>query len=111
MSIKGAKNIYCLGIGGIGVSGLARLFQAMDKQVAGQDLKQTDITDGLKKLGIEITIGENVIAGNPDLIVYSPAVPEKDLEKISATKISQGQAIGELMAEEYGIWHTGTKGK
>jgi UDP-N-acetylmuramate--alanine ligase len=109
--ITDAKNIFCLGIGGIGVSGLARLFLAMGKQVSGSDLKQTEITDELQKLGVKISIGPNQIPQNVDLVIYTPAVPKEDLDKITSPKLSQGEAIGELMEGKYGIGVTGTNGK
>lgn len=111
MTIKESNKIYCLGIGGIGVSGLARLFLSMGKQVSGSDLKQSEITDALTKIGIKITIGSNEVLGKPDFVVYSPAVPVKDLKSISATKLSQAEALGELMNGKYGIGITGTNGK
>src|SRR6185436_7664275 len=111
MTIKHAKNIYCLGIGGIGVSALARLFFAMGKNVAGQDLKQSSITNDLEKLGINVVIGPNQIPDNIDLVIYSPAVPAEDLAKITVAKLAQGEAIGELMQDYYGIGVTGTNGK
>jgi UDP-N-acetylmuramate--alanine ligase len=112
MSINQAKKIYCLGIGGIGVSGLARLFLSMGKEVSGSDLKQTQITNDLIKLGAKITVGPNQKSFNGfDLLIYSNAVPEADLANISIPKLSHGQAIGELMEGKYGIGVTGTNGK
>jgi UDP-N-acetylmuramate--alanine ligase len=111
MNIKQAKNIYCLGIGGIGVSGLARLFFEMGKTIGGSDLKRTEITDTLEKLGIKVSIGSNEVEGKPDLVLYSPAVPDEDLEKIKIPKLNHAQAIGELMQDKYGIGVTGTNGK
>jgi len=111
MNIKEAKNIYCLGIGGIGVSGLSRLFLDMGKTVTGSDLKATNVTQDLEKLGIKVTIGSNEIVGQPDLVVYSPAIPKPDLEKITCEKLSQSQAIGQLIEDKYGIGVTGTNGK
>ena len=113
MDIGRAQKIYCLGIGGIGVSGLARLFLAMGKNVSGSDLRQSQITDSLQKLGIRVLIGQNeqdLLDAKPDLIVYS-----QDIENFSWPKdvprISQAQAIGQLMQGKYGIGITGTNGK
>ncbi|MEO8065730.1 MAG: UDP-N-acetylmuramate--L-alanine ligase [Candidatus Doudnabacteria bacterium] len=111
MTIKEAKNIYCLGIGGIGVSGLARLLFAMGKNVSGSDLKESEITRDLVKLGIKISFGSNIVEGSPDLVIYTPAVPAEELDKINIAKLSQGQALGRLMEDKYGIGVTGTNGK
>ncbi len=111
MNLDQIKTVYCLGLGGIGVSSLARLFLAMGKEVSGADLKQSEITDGLEKLGIKVKIGANKVEGNPDLVIYSPAVPAEVIEQIQGAKLSQGQAVGELMKGHFGIGVTGTNGK
>jgi len=113
MTITEAKNIYCLGIGGIGVSGLARIFLGLGKNVAGSDLRASQVTQGLEQLGIKVAIGPNPqsLDPKPDLIVYSQDVPEADLNIFDCQKINQAQAIGELMLGKYGIGVTGTNGK
>lgn len=111
MDIRQANKIFCLGIGGIGISGLARLFVAMGKEVSGSDIKESEITKDLEKLGIKITIGSNQVFGKPDMVVYSPAVPAEDLARISEPKLGHGEAVGELMQGKYGIGVTGTNGK
>ncbi len=113
MDIKQAKSVYCLGIGGIGVSGIARILFAMGKKVSGSDLKESIITKSLEDLGIEVDIGPNPgkIKPEPDLVIYSQDIPKADLDLISVPKISQAQALGELMADKYGIGVTGTNGK
>lgn len=111
MNLDQIKTVYFLGIGGIGVSALARIFLAMGKNVAGSDLKQSEITDSLEKLGIKIHFGSNVVEGQPDLVIYSPAVPAEEIDRIQISKLSQGQAVGELMNGRFGIGVTGTNGK
>ncbi len=113
MNIKQAKNIYCLGIGGIGVSGIARILLAMGKNVSGSDIKESPVTQALGLLTVNVDIGPNPasLSPKPDLIIYSQDVPQSDLDQLSIPKISQAQAIGELMEEHYGIGVTGTNGK
>src|SRR5258708_787825 len=113
MNIKQAKNIFCLGIGGIGVSGLARILFAMGKNVSGNDIKASQVTQGLIDLGIKISIGPNPskLEVVPDLIIYSQDVPEEEIRKLRGEKLTQAQAIGELMEDKYGIGVTGTNGK
>ena len=66
--------IHFIGIGGIGVSALARYYLAQGHEVTGSDLVSSEITDELKKKGAEIIIGRNVIKKDADLIIHTPAV-------------------------------------
>jgi UDP-N-acetylmuramate--alanine ligase len=113
MTIQQAKKIYCVGIGGIGVSGLARLFLAMGKQVAGSDLIHSDILESVRMLGAKIFVGQDekdLLDFKPDLIVYSSSVTNFKWPA-NIPKLSHGEAIGELMDGKYGIGVTGTNGK
>ena len=83
MNLKSIHNVYFIGIGGIGMSALARYFNANGKYVGGYDKTKTEITDGLEGLGIDIHFKdavENIKAPFLDkektLIVYTPAVPK-----------------------------------
>ena len=80
--IEQFKNIYFIGIGGIGMSSLARYFIATDKHVAGYDRTETPLTHQLSELGIDIhyqdsekLIPETFLDPGNTLIVYTPAVP------------------------------------
>ena len=116
------NKIYCIGIGGIGVSALARLFFAQGKKVSGSDLRKSQITDSLEKIGINVIIGqknENVVAAQPDLVIYSEDVSENSpgfaelqaAKELDATIWTQAEAVGFLMAGKYGVGVTGTNGK
>jgi len=100
------NKIYCIGIGGIGVSALARLFFAQGKKVSGSDLRKSQITDSLEKIGINVIIGqknENVVAAQPDLVIYSEDVSENSpgfaelqaAKELDATIWTQAEAVGE----------------
>jgi len=65
MKIKQAQKIYCVGIGGIGVSGLARLALGMGKLVAGSDIRRSEVTDRLEKFGIKILIYKTIRSHRP----------------------------------------------
>ena len=87
MDISKIHNIYFIGIGGIGMSALARYFKANNKNVAGYDKTQTDITDGLETLGIEVHFEDSVSHINSEylnskntLVVYTPAIPKNHSE-------------------------------
>lgn len=71
------KNIYFIGIGGIGMSALARYFHSRGVMVSGYDRTRTDLTIELELLGITIHYKEdlNLISKEADVVVYTPAVP------------------------------------
>ncbi len=113
MNIKQANKIYCVGIGGIGVSGLARLLLSLGSTVAGSDQRQSAITDDLAKLGIKIYIGQSehdLRQFAPNVIVYSADVVNFNWPQ-EIPKMSQAQALGQLMEGKFGIGVTGTNGK
>ena len=86
MDIKQIHNIYFIGIGGIGMSALARYFKNLGKNVAGYDRHPTPITKALQKLGVEIHFDDDIaqIPENFDvtstLVVITPAVPKNHSE-------------------------------
>ena len=82
-------HIHFVGIGGIGMSGIAELLLNLGYKVSGSDLKTSDITRRLKKLGGSIFEGhaENQIEG-ADVVVFSSAVYTDNLELISARQCS-----------------------
>jgi UDP-N-acetylmuramate--alanine ligase len=87
MELKNIHNVYFIGIGGIGMSALARYFKFIGKNVAGYDKTPTHLTDELKAEGINIHFEDNVaLIGLPylnkenTLVVVTPAVPKDHLE-------------------------------
>lgn len=113
------SRVHCVGIGGIGVSGVARFCNARGKGVSGSDLTETDLTRALTHEGIEVHIGPSNAAWIPegcDLLVYSEAVPESAPERVEATRRGIPQLghfgfIGELSKDYRTICVTGTNGK
>lgn len=112
-------NIHFIGIGGIGVSALARYYLKMGHRVSGSDLVETEITKALNKDGAKIYIGTHRalnIKKDIDLVVYTLAT-EKDnpeLKKAKRLKIktkSYPQALGELTKKYFTIAISGTHGK
>ena len=79
---KDISQVYFIGIGGIGMSALARYFHARDFQVAGYDKTRTPLTDTLASKGINITYEEGLNAipegyeSEDTLVVYTPAIPD-----------------------------------
>ena len=86
MDIKQIQNIYFIGIGGIGMSALARYFKNLGKNVAGYDRHPTPITKSLEDLGIEIHFDDDITkipttyGVETTLIVITPAVPKTHSE-------------------------------
>ena len=82
MNIKEIHNVYFIGIGGIGMSALARYFKFIKKNVAGYDKTETPLTQDLEAIGIDIHYKDDVNAieetyknAANTIIVYTPAVP------------------------------------
>ena len=76
------KNIYFIGIGGIGMSALARYFVSKGCKVSGYDKTKTILTEALSELGIQIHYEDNIdlIDKNASVVVYTPAIPESHNE-------------------------------
>ena len=76
------KNIYFIGIGGIGMSALARYFVSKGCVVNGYDKTKTILTEALSELGIQIHYEDNIdlIDKNASVVVYTPAIPESHSE-------------------------------
>ena len=87
MNLNQIHNVYFIGIGGIGMSALARYFQFLGKNVAGYDKTKTQLTSELQESGIKIHFEDNIdlIAENfknteNTLVVITPAVPKNHLQ-------------------------------
>lgn len=111
------KHIHLVGIGGIGMSGIAELLLNLGYKVSGSDISQTETTERLKALGGEITIGHNAanIRG-ADVVVYSSAVKMENVELVEARRIGipvipRAEMLAELMRMKQGIAVGGAHGK
>ena len=112
------KKIHFVGIGGIGMSGMAELLFNLGYQISGSDLKKTNITDHLSDIGIIISIGHKEDNINDiDLVVYSSAVDTANVEIEKAKKnnipyIKRAEMLGELLkVKNNSIAVAGTHGK
>lgn len=118
MKLKEYEHVHCIGIGGIGLSALARYCHAHGARVTGSDGSLSKITEDLKKEGIVIHIGhdaQNVEEGT-DLIIYSIAVKDTNPELRIAkergiTCMTYPEALGMLTQEYTTIAVCGTHGK
>jgi len=91
INLKEIKNIHMIGIGGIGMSAIAKILQQIGYSVSGSDANKSDITKQLRKLGVKIVIGHSAKNVNDqDIVVYSSAITKTNSEIIEAkSKISQ----------------------
>ena len=111
------EKIHFVGIGGIGMSGIAEVLLNLGYKVSGSDLRGSDITERLAALGGEIYIGhraENL--DSVDVVVTSSAVRDDNPEVAEARVrlipvIPRAEMLAELMRMKYGIAIAGTHGK
>jgi UDP-N-acetylmuramate--alanine ligase len=118
MQIFDFEQYHFVGIGGIGVSAIARMLFLQNKKVSGSDNDRSEITDDLGKMGIKIFIGQKAknIEKGTEVVIYSVAIKEDNPEILEARKrglvcISYPQALGELSKEMFTIAISGTHGK
>jgi len=111
------KRIHFIGIGGAGMSGLARIALTHNITVSGSDTKDSSVISALKALGASIQTShasENV--DGADLVVYSNAISEKNVERVRAAQLNlqsltRASVLSILMSESKSIAVAGTHGK
>jgi UDP-N-acetylmuramate--alanine ligase len=111
------EHIHFVGIGGIGMSGLATIMKNLTFNVSGSDLEASEITRRLKRLGIRITYGhkkENI--NGADVVVYSSAVKDGNPELTEARRrriplIHRSELLAELTRMKLAVCISGTHGK
>lgn len=111
------SKFHFIGIGGIGMCGLAKLLYNMGAQVTGSDLVENVNTENLKEMGVVVFKGhssQNI--QNPDVVVYSSAIDKTNPEIMEARAkeiplIPRAEALAEIMRMKRGIAVAGTHGK
>ncbi|MBV9948926.1 MAG: UDP-N-acetylmuramate--L-alanine ligase [Myxococcales bacterium] len=111
------RHVHFVGVGGIGMSGLAEILRTLDFDVSGSDLKANESTKRLEGLGVRVFIGhaaENVAGA--DVVVYSSAIPERNPEIARARAleipiIPRAEMLAELMRVRYAVTIAGSHGK
>lgn len=112
------KRIHCIGIGGIGLSGIAEILLSRGYEVSGSDMRESDITEKLIGDGAVVYLGHRAknVEG-ADLVVYTVAVGDDNPELARARELgiptmTRAQALGALMSEyDRSIAISGTHGK
>jgi UDP-N-acetylmuramate--alanine ligase len=112
------KKVHFVGIGGINMSALAKWFLHKGVEVSGSDMTETQITKTVSEAGATVVIGhdENNVTEDTELVIYSSAVPESNVERMQATGlgikvISNFELLGEISKDFATIVVTGTNGK
>jgi UDP-N-acetylmuramate--alanine ligase len=111
------RHVHFVGIGGIGMSGLAEILRSLEFDVSGSDLRGNEITRRLAELGVRIDVGhraENVQGA--DVVVFSSAISQENVEILEARAsgipvIGRAEMLAELMRVKYGVAIAGSHGK
>ena len=111
------RHIHFVGIGGIGMSGIAEVLLNLGHRVSGSDLKETDITRRLEQLGARISPFHSADnTAGADVVVYSSAVSNENVEVAAARMdfipvIPRAEMLAELMRLKYSVAVAGSHGK
>jgi UDP-N-acetylmuramate--alanine ligase len=111
------KQLHFVGIGGIGMSGIAELLLRYGYKITGSDVRNTCVTKRLEQLGAHITYrhrAENI--ANADIVIHSSAIKDDNIEIVTAKKhgipvIRRAEMLYELTRMKYSITVAGTHGK
>ena len=111
------KNIHFVGVGGIGMSGIAEVLVNLGFRVSGSDMKASPATDRLSGLGVAVTVGHDAacVRGAQVVVVSSAVKPDNpEVEAARAAKIPvipRGEMLAELMRMKQGVAVAGSHGK
>ena len=124
MELRNVQRVYLIGIGGIGMSGLARYFCHLGCIVCGYDKTPTDLTDELRNEGMQIIFEDNSesipksFRDNDDgtLIIYTPAIPKNSeilnfFNRKGFDLYKRSQVLGMISRDKFTIAVAGTHGK
>src|SRR5680860_603160 len=118
LDLSKIKKVHFIGIGGIGVSAIARMMLLEGKEISGSDRSSSGVTDELAKLGAKIYFKQEAenISKEVELVIYTIAITEDNPEFAQARDlgllmITYPQALGIISAEKYTIAVAGTHGK
>ncbi|RMA81436.1 UDP-N-acetylmuramate--L-alanine ligase [Umboniibacter marinipuniceus] len=111
------KRMHFIGVGGVGMCGIAEVFQNLGYEVSGSDQNVSDVTHRLESLGVQVFYGhsEANVAG-VDVVVVSSAINESNVEIVAARAartpiVKRAEMLAELMRNRHGIAVAGTHGK
>jgi UDP-N-acetylmuramate--alanine ligase len=111
------RRVHFIGVGGIGMSGLAEILRSMDFDVSGSDLRDGENTVRLARLGVKCHVGhDGAHVQGADVVVYSSAIARDNPELMAAIRlgipsITRGEMLAELMRMKYAVAIAGSHGK
>lgn len=111
------RRVHFIGVGGIGMSGLAEILRSMDFDVTGSDQRDGENTIRLKRLGVKCHVGHDAAhVQGADVVVYSSAIAKDNPELVAALRasipsITRGEMLAELMRMKYAVVIAGSHGK
>ncbi len=111
------KRVHFIGVGGAGMSGLARIMASEGIHVSGSDIKESSVLTALQTIGVDIKVGHDVAnVQGADFVVYSSAIDQDnpELEAARAQQIpqlSRAEALAILMSQSKSVAVAGTHGK
>jgi len=123
MKLNTYHNIYFVGIGGIGMSALAKYFHAENKKISGYDKTSSDNTKTLEDLGINISYSDDIETIHPKylqpsetLVVYTPAIPNSNVilkyfNSNHFTVLKRSEILGMITKDTFCLAVAGTHGK
>lgn len=118
LHLEDIKTVYFIGIGGIGMSALARYFHSKGMVVSGYDKTETDLTRSLQQEGIGVHFEDNpnLSPSNPDIVVYTPAIPSSNtillhFQNSGKTIYKRSDVLGMISKSTFNICIAGTHGK
>lgn len=123
MNLQQVKNVFFIGIGGIGMSAIARYFMQLGKNVSGYDKTPTHLTNELQQEGISITfkdtlesIADEFLNKEETLIVITPAIPKDHqqwnfFQQNGFTIKKRAEVLGMITAQSFSLAVAGTHGK
>jgi len=116
--IKKIRSVYFIGIGGIGMSAIARFFHSNGIKVSGYDRSETELIKELEAEGLEIHFDENIemIPKDVDIVVYTPAVPKDHRELVFYQQhgykvVKRSDVLQMITKSSFNICVAGTHGK
>ena len=118
MDIEDIKKIHFIGVGGIGMSALAKMMVANGKEVSGSDLVANQFTQELEDMGATIYNDQifEQVPKDADLVIYSSAVPDdnperKRAQELNIEELTYFEFLGAVSRDKFTIAVSGTHGK
>lgn len=116
--VRDIQSVYFIGVGGIGMSALARYFKSLGKRVSGYDKTETELTKSLEAEGIDIHYEDrlDLIDKEADIVVYTPAIPSDHQELMYYQQhnyelLKRSDVLGIITESSFNICIAGTHGK